>query len=161
MWPTLRIEPTCIYICFWVCVCVCVCVYTSAHTCAKFRQSCLTLGSPMDCRPQASLPIGFSRQEDWSGLPCPSPGDLLNPGTKPMSPAAIELQADSLPTEPSGNPIHIYTYIYIHIYIYIYIFNFKRPEPDLIKEQRIWTENLGEKKLNGQWILGYFAISTN
>ena len=34
---------------------------------------------------QAPLPMGFSRQEYWSGLPCPPPGDLLNPGIKPTS----------------------------------------------------------------------------
>jgi len=38
----------------------------------------------------------FSREEYWSGLPCPSPGDLPNPGIEPRSPA---LQADSLPSE--------------------------------------------------------------
>ena len=41
----------------------------------------------------------FSREEYWSGLPFPSPGDLPNPGIEPRSPA---LQADSLPSEPSG-----------------------------------------------------------
>ena len=41
--------------------------------------------------------MGFSRQEYWSGLPFPPPGDLPDPGTEPVSPA---LQADSLPTEP-------------------------------------------------------------
>ena len=41
---------------------------------------------------QTPLSIGFSRQEDWSGLPFPSPGDLPDPGTEPRSPA---LQADS------------------------------------------------------------------
>ena len=46
-------------------------------------------------------PWGFSRQEYWSGLPCPSPGDLPNPGIKPRS---STLQADSLPSEPPGNP---------------------------------------------------------
>ena len=49
---------------------------------------------------QASLSMGFSRQEYWSGLPFPSPGDLLDPGIEPGSPA---LQADSLPTELRGN----------------------------------------------------------
>ena len=44
--------------------------------------------------------VGFSRQEYWSGLPFPSPGDLPNPGIKPGSPA---LQADALPSEPPGN----------------------------------------------------------
>ena len=50
---------------------------------------------------QASQSMGFSRREDWSGLPCPFPGELLNPGIKPESPV---LQADSLLTEPSGKP---------------------------------------------------------
>ena len=43
----------------------------------------------------------FSRPEYWSGYPFPSPGDLLNPGTEPRSPA---LQADSLQSEPPGQP---------------------------------------------------------
>ena len=46
-------------------------------------------------------PWGFSRQEYWSGLPCPPPGDLPNPGIEPRSP---ELQTDSLPTERPGKP---------------------------------------------------------
>ena len=50
---------------------------------------------------QAPLSIGFSRQEYWSGLPFPSPGDLPDPGIEPGSPA---LQADSLPTELWGKP---------------------------------------------------------
>ena len=48
---------------------------------------------------QAPLSMGFSRQEYWSGLPFPSPGDLPNPGIKPRSPT---LQADSLLSEPPG-----------------------------------------------------------
>ena len=52
---------------------------------------------------QAPLSMGFSRQEYWSGLPFPPPGDLLTPGTEPRSPA---LQADSLPSEsPRKLPI--------------------------------------------------------
>ena len=46
-------------------------------------------------------PWGFSRQEYWSGLPCPPPGDLPNPGIEPRS---LTLQADSLPSEPLGKP---------------------------------------------------------
>ena len=46
----------------------------------------------------APLPMGFSRQEYWSGLQLPSPGDLPNPGIEPGSPA---LQTDTLPSEPS------------------------------------------------------------
>ena len=73
------------------------------HTCAVLcvtAQSCLTLCDPMD-RSQAPLSMGFSRQQYWSGLPCPPPGDLFNPGVKPRSPT---LQADSLPAEPRGKP---------------------------------------------------------
>jgi len=40
----------------------------------------------MDCSPQAPLSMGFSRQEYWSGLPFPSPGDLPHPGVEPPSP---------------------------------------------------------------------------
>ena len=64
------------------------------------------------CR--APLSMGFSGQENWSGLPCPPPGDLPDPGIKPMSPA---LQVDFLPLSHQGNP-----YVYnIHTYIYILI----------------------------------------
>ena len=45
--------------------------------------------------------MGFFRQKYWSGLPCPPPGDLPDPGIELMSPA---LQADSLPSEPPGKP---------------------------------------------------------
>ena len=50
---------------------------------------------------QAPPSMGFSRQECWSGLPFPSPGDLPDPGIEPGSPA---LQADALPSEPPGKP---------------------------------------------------------
>ena len=51
---------------------------------------------------QAPLSMGFSRQEYWSGLPFPSPGDHPSPGIKPMSPA---WQADSLPLSHLGSLI--------------------------------------------------------
>ena len=51
--------------------------------------------------PKTSPSMGFSRQEYWSGLPFPSPGDLLDPGTEPGSPA---LEADALTSEPPGKP---------------------------------------------------------
>ena len=50
---------------------------------------------------QASPSMGFSRQEYWSGLPFPSPGDLPDPGIEPGSPA---LEADALTSEPPGKP---------------------------------------------------------
>ena len=59
-------------------------------------QLCLTLTAPWTVAPQAPLSMGFSRQEYWSGLPFPSPGDPPKTGIEPGSP---KLQADSLPTE--------------------------------------------------------------
>ena len=58
-------------------------------------KSCLTLATGF----QAPLSIGFPKKEYWSGLPCPSPGDLPDSGIEPSSPT---LQADSLPTKPLG-----------------------------------------------------------
>ena len=57
--------------------------------------------TPWTVAHQAPLSMGFSRQEYWSGLPFPSPGDLPNPGIEPWSPA---LQADALTSEPPGKP---------------------------------------------------------
>ena len=57
--------------------------------------------TPWTVAHQAPLSVGFSRQEYWSGLPCPSPGDFLNPGIEPGSPA---WQADSLPLNHQGRP---------------------------------------------------------
>ena len=61
--------------------------------------------SPTLCDPwtnvahQAPPSMGFSRQEYWSGLPFPSPGDLPDPGIEPRSPT---LHADALTSEPPG-----------------------------------------------------------
>ena len=57
--------------------------------------------TPWSVACQAPLSMGLSRQEYWSRLPFPSPGDLPNPGIEPRSPA---LQVDSLPSEPPGKP---------------------------------------------------------
>ena len=59
-------------------------------------KSCLILVIPRTVARKTPLSMGFSRQEYWSGLPFPSPGDLPNPGIEPRSPA---LQADALSTE--------------------------------------------------------------
>ena len=59
------------------------------------------LAIPWTAAYQAPPSMGFSRQEYWSVLPFPSPGDLPNPGIEPGSPA---LQADALPSEPPGKP---------------------------------------------------------
>ena len=65
-------------------------------------QSCLTLCDPMDLAHQAPPSMEFSRQEYWSGLPFPSPGDLPDPGIEPGSPT---FWADALLSEPPGSPL--------------------------------------------------------
>ena len=69
-------------------------------------QSCLTLATPWTVAHQAPLPMGFSRQESWSGLPFPSPGEFPDPGIEPMSPT---FQADALPTEVCRKPLEFMT----------------------------------------------------
>ena len=61
----------------------------------------LILCDPMDCSPPAPLSMGILQARYWSGLPCPPPGDLSDPGIEPTSPP---FQVDSLPSEPSGKP---------------------------------------------------------
>ena len=57
--------------------------------------------TPWTVTHQAPPSVGFSRQEYWSGLPFPSPGDLPDPGIRPRSPAL----ADTLNSEPPGKPL--------------------------------------------------------
>ena len=60
----------------------------SMYVVCLVTQSSVTLCNPMDySTPGSSLSMGFSRQEDWSGLPFPSPGALSDPQIKPTSPA--------------------------------------------------------------------------
>ena len=81
------------------CVCVCVCVCVKSLSCVQL------FATPWTVARQAPLSMGFSRQEYWSGLPFPSPGDLPHLGIEPPSPVSPALQADSLPAEPSGKLI--------------------------------------------------------
>ena len=68
-------------------------------SCLVMSNSLKSHGLYLAC--QAPLPMEFSRQEYWSGLPFPSPGNSPDPGIEPESPA---LWADSLPSEPPGKP---------------------------------------------------------
>ena len=75
------------------------------HVPAKSPQSCPTLCNPMDCSLPAPLSMGFSRQEYWSRLPCPSPGNLPNPGTELVSLTSLALAGGSLPLAPPGKTL--------------------------------------------------------
>ena len=75
---------------------------------------------------QAPLSMGFSKQEYWSGLPCPPPGDLPDPGIEPVFHAASASQGDSLLLSHLGSPYIFYmhiimNYIYNIILLYLHI----------------------------------------
>ena len=88
--------------------------HTTTRVLSRF--SCVRLFAPtlpwtIACL--APLSMGFSRQEYWSGLPFPSPGDLPDPGIEPLSLTFLRLllwQAGSLPLAPPGKPQHICAY---------------------------------------------------
>ena len=78
---------------------------TGGGGCGLVAKSSLTLATLWSVAFQVPLSVGFHRQEYWTGLPFPSPRDLLNPGIEPMSLGLLHWQADSLMTEP---PVSIY-----------------------------------------------------
>ena len=70
----------------------------------------------MDCSSSGSSLHGiFSDENTGSGLSFPPPGDLPNPGIEPATPVSPALQADSLPTEPSGKPLDVITLVYFFL----------------------------------------------
>ena len=73
------------------------------HVCSGTQSS--TLCNPWTGGPQASLSMGFPRQEYWSGLSFPVPGDLPDPGIEPMSPASPALAGGLFTTEPPRKSI--------------------------------------------------------
>ena len=72
-------------------------VFCSVKSLSRVR----LFATPWTVAHQACLSMGFSRQDYWSGVPFPSPGDLPDPGIEPGSPT---LQADALTSEPPGKP---------------------------------------------------------
>ena len=81
-----------------MCVCVCVCVYARSVVSDSLRP-------PWTVAHQASLYMGFSRQEYWSGLPFPTPGDLSDPGIEPTSLVPSTLAGRFFTTNPPRKPI--------------------------------------------------------
>ena len=69
-------------------------------------QSCPDIANTWTVAHQAPLSMGFSRQESWSQLPFPSPGNLPNPRIKPMSPGAPALAGRFFSTEPPVSPCY-------------------------------------------------------
>ena len=91
-----------------MCVCVCVCVFKGcvcvrAHA-RLVTQLCLILCDSPDLVHQAPLSMEFCRQEYWSGLPFPVPGDLPDPGIEPTSPVSPALAGGSFTTSATRGP---------------------------------------------------------
>ena len=74
-----RSARVCVCVCVCACVCMCVCVFSLSQV--------RLFVTPWTLALQAPLSMGSPRQEHWSGLPVPSPGDLPDPGIKLTSPA--------------------------------------------------------------------------
>ena len=92
---SLAVRSKHVYVC--VCVCVCLCVCARTHL-------CLTLCDPMEPH-QVPLSMRFSRQEYWSRLSFPTPGDLLDRGIKPTSLVSPALAGGFFTTAPPGKPV--------------------------------------------------------
>ena len=73
---------------------------------------CPTLATPWTVAGQASLSMGFSRQEYWSGVPCPSSGDRHDSGIEPTSPMSPALAGGFLTTSTSWETLY-YTYMFV------------------------------------------------
>ena len=89
------------------------------HACmlSHFRRVWLFV-APWTVAHQAPLSMGFSRQEYWSGWPCPPPGDLLNPGIEPKSYVSCIDRWVLYHLLPPGKPhmyIHTHTHVYTHV----------------------------------------------
>ena len=95
---------------------------------------------------QAALSMGFSKQESWSGLPCPPPGDLPDPGIELVCPLSLALQEDSFPLSHQGSP-------YIMIWILNRSFSKKKSE---VSQSCPTLCNPMDYSLSGSFVHGIF-----
>ena len=89
-----------------MCVCVRVCAHARKRTHTQFLSPVQLFVTPWTVTCQAPLSMEFPRQEYWSGLPFPSPGDLPDPGIELMCPRLhlLRCRLDSLPLAAPGEP---------------------------------------------------------
>ena len=100
-------------------------------------QSCPTLCDPMDCSCQAPLSVGCRRQECWSRLPFPSPGDLPEPGISRVSCIAGEF----FTTLPPKNSVSLSTLLVMDIWLFL-LFGFfvnKAASINILVQVFLWT----------------------
>ena len=103
-----------ISISIYLSISISICLFIYMLAVGLVTNSCLTLVTPQTVARQAPLPMGFSRQGYWSGLPFPAPGDLPDPGIKLESPV---LWADSLPAEPPETPLLLCSHLFLRSFL--------------------------------------------
>ena len=81
------------------------CLWLGVLCWAQLLSRVWCFATPWTAAHQALLSMGFSRQEYWSGLPCPRPEDLPDPGIEPVPPASPALSGSFSTTEPPGKPL--------------------------------------------------------
>ena len=107
----------CVYVYVCDCACVCVCLWVCVLSCF----SCVRLFATLQTvAHQAPLSTEFFRHEYWSGLPCPSPGYLLDPGVEPASLMPPALAGGLFTASTPWKAIHTHTHIHTYIHTYIY-----------------------------------------
>ena len=89
------------------------------HCMRSVAQSCLTLYDPINCRLLSSSAHGIFQQECWSGVPFPSPGDLPDPGIKPVSPASPALAGRFLTTTTTWETLPLYEFNVTDLFIHV------------------------------------------
>ena len=110
------VSPQLLHSAFWWSLCTCLreAPPSSSCVCAESFNHVRLFVTLWTVAHRAVLSMGFSRQDSWSGLPFPPPGDLPSPGVKPKSPMYPPLQAVSLPTEQSWKLFKIRGHVFIY-----------------------------------------------
>ena len=117
---------------------------SSAHLKVKVKVKSLShvrlFATPWTVAYQAPLSMGFSRQEYWSGLPFPSPGDLPDPGIESRSPT---LQADALTSEPPGKPsneeVKVKSFSRVQLFVTPWTAAYQAPPSMGFSRQEYWS----------------------
>ena len=158
--PFWKKKKCYIYICIYISIYISVSVYklvsiSYIYTCMLIHiaKSCPTLYDPTDCSPPGSSAHGiFPRQEYWSGLPFPSPGDLPDPGIEPVSPDSPALAGKLFTTEPPGKPMIVYLDLYLYIFIYTHKLNIQKTK--IMASSPITSWEIDGETVETDFILG-------
>ena len=115
---------------------MCVCVCGGVLSCIRL------FVTPWTVARRAPLFMGFSRQEYWSGLLCPPPGDLPDPGMELVSPVSPALAGGAFTTMPPGKPRFACMCVYVYTCVYTHGITRQRGSHPLLYSLASWTESL-------------------